>query len=395
MELAKEELRGSNLKGMKNTHLFPKFLISLIPLFLFVTNGCYKTKSPYFILDNDTIAYLISKNDSLMIAKIENRKFHFKYDSIYHKIYNYYELNNQYTTYITDIYTNPSNDSTKNIQIQYRLILNKEIDTIAFAESVSNISKNGIIITPISIKDENKLKEISSIFNLNKCKYFNSFDKGKYEMGYYAYYNTKELSFYEKPFTEDTLRILNYLSNLPGLMRFSGIDRLYTEKEIHNWALTIRNIGDLAKQCKKSNSQSIKKASENLIDSLNVHQKWFFWGLRSRYGKILERTFADYDLEIFVDEFFENTIMKASCDLFISEDYALKFLNARDNIIRALGLKKVRFSWSMRAWLDYHYPILPANEIHKNEYIGWKYDHKYNIEDILDVTSEYYNPSTF
>ena len=49
----------------------------------------------------------------------------------------------------------------------------------------------------------------------------------------------------------------------------------------------------------------------------------------------------------------------------------------------------------MRAWLDYHYPILPANEIHKNEYIGWKYDHKYNIEDILDVTSEYYNPSTF
>ena len=193
-----------------------------------------------------------------MIAKIENRKFHFKYDSIYHKIYNYYELNNQYTTYITDIYTNPSNDSTKNIQIQYRLILNKEIDTIAFAESVSNISKNGIIITPISIKDENKLKEISSIFNLNKCKYFNSFDKGKYEMGYYAYYNTKELSFYEKPFTEDTLRILNYLSNLPGLMRFSGTDRLYTEKEVHNWALTIRNIGDLAKQCKKSNSQSIK-----------------------------------------------------------------------------------------------------------------------------------------
>ena len=60
MELAKEELRGSNLKGMKNTHLFPKFLISLIPLFLFVTNGCYKTKSPYFILDNDTIAYLIN-----------------------------------------------------------------------------------------------------------------------------------------------------------------------------------------------------------------------------------------------------------------------------------------------------------------------------------------------
>lgn len=376
-------------------HFTTKVLTLSVLLFIFITSSCNKAKNPYYIINNDTIAFLIKKNDSLLIAEIENRKFNIEDDSIYHRIYNYFELKGKYTTYITDNHVITDEDSTeRELHNQYKLILDKEIDTIAFVESTPNIFKTGVIVTPTPIKEDEKLKEIINIFNLDECKIFNSFNKGKYGMDYYAYYKSEKTTFYEKPFIKDTLRILNYLSKLPGYMRFSGTDRLYSEDDVHEWALTIRNIGELAKKCKKHESNLISKASENLIDSLKTHQEMFFWGLRVRYGKILERIFSDYDMEIFVDEFFENTIMQASCDYFVSEDYAIKFLNARDNILRALNLKRVRFNWSMRAWLDYYYPILPANEIHRNDYIGWKYEHKYDLEDILDVTFKYFEPTS-
>ncbi|MBQ4588370.1 MAG: hypothetical protein IJA95_03715 [Bacteroidaceae bacterium] len=377
-------------------HFTTKVLPLSILLVSLVFCGCNKIKNPYFIEQNDTIAFLINKNDSLKIAEIENRKFNTKDDSIYHRIYNYFELNGKFTSYITDNNVISIGDSTeKKYQNQYKLILDEQVDTIAYLEYESYLSKKGVIITPTLIKEEKKLREIANVFNLNECKFFNSFNKGKYDMDYYAYYKQEKATFYEKPFIKDTLRILDYLSNLPGIMRFSGNDKLYSEEDVHKWALAIRDIGELAKKCKKNESKLIKKASENLIDSLTTHQKMFFWGLRTRYGKILERIFSDYEMEIFVDEFFENTIMQASCDYFVSEDYAIKFLNARDNILRALNLRKVRFNWSMRAWLDYYYPILPTEWIHRNDYIGWRYDHKWDLEDILDVTLRYYEPSLF
>lgn len=166
---------------------------------------------------------------------------------------------------------------------------------------------------------------------------------------------------------------------------------LRTEEDVFEYALIMRDMGDFAKRV--LDNPSSQKAATQVLDSLNYHQKYCFIWLRGQYEELLFKELKSYKVtDVSISVFEKDPELFLSSPRFVSEDNCIKVLTKRDNIIRFLGIKSVRFNWSKRAYLDHVYPILPKKEIHEDSYIGWLKSMKRtrNAEEILNDANKIY-----
>ncbi len=382
---------------MKKTLLYP------IILFLFCITSCSnlpKTEeiNPYYIIDGDTIAYLMERNDTLSNAKIRIAPTAEDIDSIYNHLYESFKLQD----FTTCIYVEDDNYK----KTHCKLILDGEANI--FAHLKYSFADHGIITTPLPISNDTTLQELTNKFNLSRSKFFVESDYKKmstsdkdprYSLDYYAACTSNGTSYFNKPFACDTIRILNYFIEVFDYMlnavKYENRDiYIHNEEQVLEYALAIRYMGDFAKKCTKKTST--KKEAKKLIDSLNENQKYFFMWLRGAYEDMLLYRLNDYKVTSSnIDEFQDDKELYLSSPYFVSEDICIKILNKRDNIIRFLGVKSVRFNWSMRAYLDHVYPILPKKAIHDDTYIGWasSMNMTRTIDKVLEDISDIY-PNT-
>ena len=369
---------------MKINVVFFVGLITCLPLI----TGCNKTKSPYYIVNNDTIALLLNKNDSSLIAEIEYWKIDKENDSIINKLYDYYSING-YKTFIRPYKATP-NDTMHTRD--YTIMLDGKTDTIAWLMERTNLTK-GYVYTNQNIKTENELRLIMKGFDLQQAKFYNQYYWDTNNMDYYAVCSYSTCKFYNKKFSNDTTRILNYFIDSFEYMRDSW-EHLYKKEDILDCAIAIREIGEFAKIC-HSNKRT-QELANNLRDSLNRYQGLYMIYLREAYSKALKKDIAGYNPEkVWIYE--DSKELYLESEYFVSENNCFKIHRNHCHIWSFLGLKRVRFNWSAWEKFDHVYPVLPKNNIHSDDYIGWskisgrKFDLYYAIKKMKKI----YSPSLY
>ena len=346
-----------------------------------------KTINPYYVVEGDTIAHLFERNDSLLTAKIRVNSNINRTDSIFNKLYDCFELQE----FTTSIYT-PIKDKEEG---SCKLILDGQSNMIALLDL--QLSGNGVVRTKYKIENESMLHKITQDFNLSRAKFFlDSTYTRPTSFDYYASCTSNNISFFDRPLDCDTVRILKYLTktfeHMLYALRYENRNiYLCTEEDVFEYALMMRDMGDFAKRVR--NNPSSQKAAMQVLDSLNCHQKYCFLWLRAQYEEILFKELKNYKVtDVNIDPFEDDPELYLSSPRFVSEDNCIKVLTKRDNIIRFLGIKSVRFNWSMRAYLDHVYPIRPQKQIHEDSYIGWLKSMKRtrSAEEILNDINEIY-----
>ena len=346
-----------------------------------------KTINPYYVVEGDTIAHLFERNDSLLTAKIRVNSNINKTDSIFKKLYDCFELQE----FTTCIYT-PIKDKEEG---NCKLILDGQSNMMALLDL--QLSGNGVVRTKYKIENESMLHKITQDFNLSRAKFFlDSTYTRPTSFDYYASCSSNDISFFDKSLDCDTARILKYFTktfeHMLYALRYENRNiYLSTEENVFEYALIMRYMGEFAKR--SLNNPTSQKAATQFIDSLNYYQEHCFRWLRGQYDEILLRKLNNYKItDVDTDPFKNEPELRLSSPYFVSEDICIKILNERDNIIRFLGIKSVRFNWSMRAYLDHVYPILPKNNIHKDNYIGWLKSMNFTIkaEKILNDANKIY-----
>ena len=335
-----------------------------ICIYLLSISSCSKTKSPYCIIGHDTIAFLLDRNDISMIAEIEYWKHDEKDDSIITRLYDYYSLKG-YKTLIRPYKANP-NDTI--YTRDYRFILDGSMDTTAFLIDRLSNYKSGFVITRKAIQDKNELLEILNAFDLYQAKFYTRYNYwDTNSMDYYAVYNFNDVTFYEKPFMEDTLRVFNYFIDAFSYMKDS-YDRLYTKENILKCVFAIRDMGELAKRYKFDTN--LKDVAANLIDSLEYYQSMYLFNLRETYCKILERDISNFHPKK-VHYYNDSKELYLESYYFVSRNNCLKVHFEHCHIWPYLGIRTVRFNWSMMEKYDHVFPVLPKGSIHAINHIGW------------------------
>lgn len=325
-----------------------------------------KTINPYCIIEGDTIAHMFERNDSLKTAKIIMAKNVEKVDSVFLQIYKSCELNGLNT----NIYEK-TGDNEDTLCI---LALGKDAEIIAKIETASKTDR--VIRTINKIENDSIICKLANDFNLSRAKFFlDSTYTASSPLDYYALCNQENVTFFDKPFTEDTERILKYFSHafehMLYTLRYENIGiYIRTEEKVLEYAMAMRDMGEFAKRNLKN--PSTQKAAKQVIDSLNYYQKHCFRWLRGRYEEILFKELKDYKVTVVnIDPFEDVPELYLSSSYFVIEDMCIKVITKRDNIIRLLGIKSIRFNWSQRAYLDHVFPVRPPKEIHADDYIGW------------------------
>lgn len=324
------------------------------------------TINPYYIVEGDTIAHLFEQNDSQKTAKIIIAQNAEKVDSVFAQIYKSLELYGS----TTNIYEKAEN----NEDTSCILVLGKKSEIIAKIETTNE--QNRIIRTISKIENDSIICKLANDFNLSRAKFFlDSTYTASSSLDYYALCDQEKVTYFDKPFAEDTERILKYLSHafehMLYTLRYENID-LYirTEDKVLEYAIAMRDMGEFAKKSLKN--PSTQKAAKQVIDSLNYYQKHCFRWLRGRYEEILFKELKDNKVtDVNIDPFEDEPELYLSSPYFVIEDMCIKVITKRDNIIRLLGIKSIRFNWSQRAYLDHVFPVRPQKEIHADDYIGW------------------------
>ena len=325
------------------------------------------TPNPYYIeQNNDTIAFLVDKNDSSKIAEIVNWHFSLANDSIYEKIYSHYNLQG-YTTFVKSHEYLDLDDLYFHMPISVfpehkytRLILDGNKDTLAYIVERNN--NEGVIYTPTkySQADSLYLRKLVSAFQLSNCRIYDTENWEDNELDCYAMFENRRLTIYEKPFKQDTLRLLNY--GLDFIRSTYNVAKTIKSSEgILNRAIAIRDLGDFSKAC--TALLIYKDKAIEVIDSLKYYQPYILRRFRSNYVEVLKEELKDYkldDITIYDDyEIHPRYELYMSSDYFISEKVCWKIYTARNNRIYLLGIQQVTYNWSINTDYDYVVKVKP------------------------------------
>ena len=212
-------------------------------------------------------------------------------------------------------------------------------------------------------------------------------------MDYYAVCNYSTCNFYDKEFSNDTIRVLNYFTDSFKYMRDSW-EYLYKKEDILDCAIALREIGKFAKIC--YSDKKVQELAKNLKDSLEHYQGLYMICLRDAYSKTLEKEIANYNPEkVWIYEDFKELYLES--EYFVSENNCLNIHRNHCHIWSFLGLKRVRFNWSAWEKFDHVYPVLPKNNIHSDDYIGWSKvsGRKFDLYYAIEKTKKIYTPSLY
>lgn len=354
---------------MKRTIKLLKSLVIAILLF----SSCSNISEQVYYIDskNDTIAYLFERNDSSKVAQLINWHFKDSNDSTYKNIYSYFGLYGYKTIVKSKELCNEMEMPTSHKDNYAKLILDGSAKTIAYIIQRNN--DKGSIYTPIkyTIVDSLFLKELALDFHLNYCRVYNTMMIENKQLDCYAMINPKNLIVYDKPYQQDTLRLLDY-----GLYfikdAYNSAKRLTSSESILDNTIAIRDLGTFSKECMKK--LEYKEKAMEVIDSLKFYQPYIFRRLRSCYEKILKEELNKYNIDNFMlyddYEIHPKYELYMSSTYFISETICHNIYTQRNNILSFLGIEQVTYNWSIYA--DNNYIIKVKPKPLPDEYIGWK-----------------------
>lgn len=355
---------------VKNTFEPLKILVVIISFFLSCSN--FNKQTYYVESENDTIAYLSERDDLSKVAKLVNWHFDDYNDSVYKKIYSYFGLYGYKTIVQSQKHYSEINMSALPEDECTRLVLDGNANTIACLIQRNN--DEGAIYTPIkyTIVDSLFLRDLVSDFHLNYCKIYDVKVVENEQLDCYAVADSKKLIVYDKPYQQDTLRLLDY-----GLFYIKNIydsaKELASSKTILDNAIAIRDLGTFSIECMKK--PEYKEKAVKVMDSLKFYQPYIYRRLRLCYEKILKEELEKYNIDNFM--LYDDSEIQSKYELYISSKYFISecvchdIYKKRNNLLRLLGIEQVTFNWSIYANNNYVIRVKPKPL--SDEYIGWNH----------------------
>lgn len=391
---------------------------------------CSSPQREHFIInENDTIASMVERSDSLV--KIDIHKYDFKDKKLNKDIIDFFDIDKHTNIYIKDSYNrdwslgvlgrhnlNPNG---------YKLFLTGKLDTIAYL-AFNNYSVGTYVKTSSIIEDENIRKQIMNVFNLDKCDFYINEGNGIADMKIYSYDElnfTKDLKkseeikesqndideqFEEEIYEDDSivipalshLGLKNLISTL-GYFDFilSNVffqDYIEEEHSLYR-SIALRDIGEFAVKCMISSDEKVREKASEIVSYLDEHQEAIIKNFRFRlYNYYLNnmKYYELHDVEIKENPLNSRGDMVYSLYLhsnkFTSEDYCKRILDRRDNIFGYSGFNNVCFVGSNDF---YSFRVYAAKDLKPNK-IGWPDDYENakskSIGNIIKNIERFYNP---
>lgn len=395
---------------------------TIIVLFLsMLLIGCNSpVKEHYIINENDTIASLIERKDSLI--KINIYQYDFKDWNLNRKIRDYFDVKPYECLSLMDSSKiEKYNERYSKNPNGYKLYLTGTLDTIAYL-AFDNYDIGTYVKTPLKFDDKFQ-QRIMDALNIRSCDFYIMNGTGINSMEIYSTVDLdclkthdEKIDSIEIPIEEDETFeediIIPLIPNI-GLKNLScTLDYLYfiltnilnqdyTEEEHALYhSIAIRDIGEFAIKCMISSDENVRKRANRIILYLEKYQETDIKSIRNKLVYYYLQNSKKYNLdnvELVESRLNSKGDMVYSLYLyskrFVSEDYGRYVVNNRDNIIGYAGFNYLVLVGPNDNY--YRFPIYCGKEL-KADKIGWPNDYVHDkgksIGDILEDIERFYNP---
>lgn len=389
---------------------------------------CNSPQIEHFIInENDTIASMIERSDSLV--KIDIHKYDFKDKELNKKIIDFFDIEKHTNLFVKDRYQRDGLLGGRHSMNEngYKLFLTGKLDTIAYL-AFNDYSVGTYVKTFSKIEDENIQQQIMNVFDIKECDFYINEGNGISDMEIYSSINLRhnnELNikedsqetqnnideeFEEETYEDDSIvvpiALYSGLKNLSCTLEyFQYILRrvLYKDFEREEDALyrsiALRDIGEFAIKCTISSDEDVRKKASEIISYLGENQDFLIENNRFKLYFYYFNNMKYYDLS---DVKKTESRINAQGDMlyslylhsnkFTSEDYCRRIFDRRDNIIGYAGFNNVYFVGPNDF---YSFRVYVANDLKPNK-IGWPDDYENNksksIENIIKNIERFYSP---
>ena len=363
-------------------------LILFVSMLSFI--ACTNNRESYYLNEkNDTVAYLLDCNDTILEAKLLCKKSKEQNPNIYEMLIDHFDLKEYKSVYIKEDVPNRLEYLYKNAD--FHLLLNGSADTIAYL-SLKSLDVS-LVRTSNVITSEDTLKMIKDNFGLSECDFYIQGNNSFLTLSNYASIDySGNVEFKEWPifYTYDNTRVMQYLYHIVDDLIGKN---LYDEIDFLNHSLIIRYIGEYVRKNYFYGSWNATSNGKSIMERLKDGLE--FQLLRVKYRRYLLDNMGEFGLyKVELKEDVKD-VMKGETDhnlyLYSSEfddyHYCQRVYDNREHIWRYLGINNVFFVGSSTTHQLKVYKVLEDEVIGTGEY-GKQIDVEYLFKKIQD----FYNP---
>ena len=388
---------------------------------------CNSQQKEHFVInDNDTIASMIERSDSLV--KIDIHKYDFKDKELNKEIIDFFDIEKHTNIFIKDSYQRDGFTGRHSMNKNgYKLFLTEKLDTIAYL-AFNNYSVGTYVKTFSKIEDKSIQQQIMNVFDLKECDFYVNEGYRISDMDIYSSVNLRynnELNvkvdsnetqnnfaeqFEEEIYEDDSIVIptstYSGLKNLSCtldyfqyILRSVLCEDFEKEEDALYRSIALRDIGEFAIRCTISSDENVRAKASEIISYLSEYQDFIIESNRFKLYLYYFNNMKYYDLSEVKKT--ENKInsqgdmlysLYLHSNKFTNEDYCRRIFDSRDNIIGYAGFNNVYFVGPNDF---YNFRVYAAKDLKPNK-IGWPDDYENHkskdIKDIIKNIERFYNP---
>ena len=339
---------------------------------------CNSQQKEHFIInDNDTIASMIERSDSLV--KIDIHKYDFKDKELNKEIIDFFDIEKHTNIFIKDSYQRDGFTGRHSMNKNgYKLFLTEKLDTIAYL-AFNNYSVGTYVKTFSKIEDKSIQQQIMNVFDLKECDFYVNEGCRISDMDIYSSVNLRynnELNvkvdsnetqnnfaeqFEEEIYEDDSIIIptstYSGLKNLSCtldyfqyILRSVLCEDFEKEEDALYRSIALRDIGEFAIRCTISSDENVREKASDIISYLSEYQDFIIESNRFKLYLYYFNNMKYYDLsEVKKTESKINSqgdmlySLYLHSNKFTNEDYCRRIFDSRDNIIGYAGFNNVYF----------------------------------------------------